>query len=1626
MISVLYVDDESALLEVTKIFMERGGEFSVDTATSAKEAVTKLKGSHFDALISDYQMPEMDGIELLKYLRPRCNGMPFILFTGKGGEEIAGEALNAGADYYIQKGGSPRTQFAELETKIRSAVARRKSEQELRRSEENFRALIENLNEIVWTADPEGTITYISPGISRLGYDPREITGKDISLLVAAEDIPEVARHLAATKAGITEPCEFRVLDRTGKTRWIQVSCRSRTENGSVTGIMGTLTEISAKKMEDADIRGKEHLHRLLMDTAADGIVALDPDTGSPTDYNNEACRILGYTRDDFAKSRAADWEAPDAPQKFSRILNEVPQTGRSVFETRFRTRDGTFRDIRGTAQRIDGGIRQWIGVTFRDVTDENTSAQRLVDKAAEYSDLYEEVPVAGFTLSSAGAITAANRAGTALLAGKQERPVGTPLRDYITADGQAAFDAALVELAVSGGVRGKVFSLDLPGKAEVMVRFDGTAIRDPDGSLRRFSITLADVSALVAEREAEQTAARTAKGIIAGLRDGVIACTPDLLVTEWNEAMEDISGIPAKDAIGKLLTEVLQFSGETRPDSAAGRALAGEIAVIPDTPYEYRATGKNGWCRVVFSPVRDDTGTIRGIAGTVQEVTARTQAVRRIRAQNRLYAIGEGVRSAALEARHLEDFLRETCRLAAGTEGVSLAWIGLFDHAAGILRPVASFGDTGDLPKEGFTIGDHDSGAGPAADAIRTGNTVAGEDPSGHARSLAAIPFRLNGEVVGVITLGSDEPDAFLKAEDDQFALLGSALTSALDLLDKKTLRRHAGKGSHGSWERTRFLAEGLETASIPFAVIFPDGTTGAVNAALCRFLGYTEEELLALPLTGLFSAKDAAADACRHVLATQVPGRFESALRAKNGTEIPVEVFLQSMTDETDGGQCVSVFITDRSTQVTEFARLTQENDRSHALLETCSAPLLLVGARGNVLRANPAACTLFMQQGPGFSLAPESGSGDPRFVELIRICNETGQAQGILRLIRADGSPFDAEAAARRFGNGNGEPSYTLVLREIDSAETSRTAQNDSPEPLHAFLDELPFPVRRVLPEGAGMVFNRAWLAFTGRSAAEEEDEGWLDGVHPDERQQYGTALYGHTTGAPGPFDYRLRSAGGGYRWVREIRYPDTGENGTGGGVTCICLDIDGQKKEEIALAEEKTRYAAAFERAGEGILFIENDRITGANPAAARLLGVPPADIAGHTLSDYSPAAQPDGTDSPRAIQDNLSAVYNGKSRVFPWTFSRPDGTAARARITLAAVPLPGVRQACAVIEDTSREDRSEQEIARLAAFPALNPNPVFEVRPDRTFSYMNPATTNVLLSLGLPPDPSVFLPGDFDKVVPAGAATAPVRACRVVQIRERYFHESICMVPGQTSVRVYAYDITDRVHATEALSYANHKLGILTSITRHDIQNKLSGVFGYLDLLRGSLRDPQLIGYLDKAETSAEAIRHHIDFTRDYESLGGTAPVWQEIRPILADVRSRFDLAEIAFEDPAPGFAVFADPMFAKVLYNLVDNSLRHGVHVRHIRVHGNPTDTGCLLTYEDDGVGIPQDKKELIFERGFTTSSGASRTSGLGLFLVRDILAITGITIHETGVYGEGTRFAIAIPPGKWRIDTTP
>ena len=134
-IRVLYVDDEPSMLDIGKLFLEMDGIFAVDTLTSVSEALTQMKTERYDAILSDYQMPEMDGITFLKQIRSSENKTPFIIFTGRGREDVVIEALNNGADFYIQKGGEIKSQFAELSNKIRYAVSKKHSEEALGESE---------------------------------------------------------------------------------------------------------------------------------------------------------------------------------------------------------------------------------------------------------------------------------------------------------------------------------------------------------------------------------------------------------------------------------------------------------------------------------------------------------------------------------------------------------------------------------------------------------------------------------------------------------------------------------------------------------------------------------------------------------------------------------------------------------------------------------------------------------------------------------------------------------------------------------------------------------------------------------------------------------------------------------------------------------------------------------------------------------------------------------------------------------------------------------------------------------------------------------------------------------------------------------------------------------------------------------------------------------------------------------------------------------------------------------------------------------------------------------------------------------------------------------------------------
>ncbi len=224
MIRVLYVDDEPDLLEIGKIYLEEYGDFSISIIDSPQECLALLKEDQFDAIISDYQMPGMDGIELLKHIRSNENDIPFIIFTGRGREEVVIEALNSGADFYLQKGGDPVAQFAELRHKILSAIANHRAEQKIHEKTEEMDKFFENALDLLCIADTNGNLRRLSrQWETTLGFYRYEMEGKPLFSFVHPDDIASTQEAVAKLSAG--EPAvNFvnRYLCKDGSYRWIE------------------------------------------------------------------------------------------------------------------------------------------------------------------------------------------------------------------------------------------------------------------------------------------------------------------------------------------------------------------------------------------------------------------------------------------------------------------------------------------------------------------------------------------------------------------------------------------------------------------------------------------------------------------------------------------------------------------------------------------------------------------------------------------------------------------------------------------------------------------------------------------------------------------------------------------------------------------------------------------------------------------------------------------------------------------------------------------------------------------------------------------------------------------------------------------------------------------------------------------------------------------------------------------------------------------------------------------------------------------------------------------------------------------------------------------------------------
>ena len=262
LIRVLHVDDEAGFLKTAKQILEMQGPFEVETASSVEEAQEKMKGRTFDAIVCDYMMPEKDGLEFLKELRDSENNITFIIFTGKGREEVAVKALNLGADRYFSKIGKPETVYAELAHGIRQVMEKKKAEEALHQEREMLETVTQN----------------IGAGLTIISKDYHILWANKLIKETYGDVKGKVCYETYHQRTHVCPGCGVQEIFETGKKHvvheqvvsgfdgqnvWLELTATPiRDENGNTTAVLELVVPITKRK------KAEESLNRIMEELA--------------------------------------------------------------------------------------------------------------------------------------------------------------------------------------------------------------------------------------------------------------------------------------------------------------------------------------------------------------------------------------------------------------------------------------------------------------------------------------------------------------------------------------------------------------------------------------------------------------------------------------------------------------------------------------------------------------------------------------------------------------------------------------------------------------------------------------------------------------------------------------------------------------------------------------------------------------------------------------------------------------------------------------------------------------------------------------------------------------------------------------------------------------------------------------------------------------------------------------------------------------------------------------------------------------------------------------------------------------------------------------------------------------
>jgi PAS domain S-box-containing protein len=381
MISVLYVEDDTSLLEIGKFLLEKDDSVRVDTCSSVNDALKKISEKRYDVIISDYAMPVTNGIKFLKTLRSGGDTTPFFFFAGKGRKSVIIDALNLGADFYLEKAGNAKVQFEELMHEVKRAAERTSTSANVDRSPGISGSVPDAVAEGVLVVDPFGKVAAYNQNFLSLLKIPKELTGigSDSAVLLEyirdhVEDPDDLFRKIEtiSTDPGIS--CQGTIHGKGGQVFFW--SSQAQKTGGTISGRIWSFCDISEQHrtgLQLAAVTGQlkaaeEELHHLRKEleekeellhkneevldiirrTTPDGIFTSIG--GTITGTNEQFAEMLGYGTPELAGRSLLDFVSPDSPGE---VLTSVRSGSGGRYEYAVLQRDGSSFRVEATGYPV-------------------------------------------------------------------------------------------------------------------------------------------------------------------------------------------------------------------------------------------------------------------------------------------------------------------------------------------------------------------------------------------------------------------------------------------------------------------------------------------------------------------------------------------------------------------------------------------------------------------------------------------------------------------------------------------------------------------------------------------------------------------------------------------------------------------------------------------------------------------------------------------------------------------------------------------------------------------------------------------------------------------------------------------------------------------------------------------------------------------------------------------------------------------------------------------------------------------------------------------------------------------------------------------------------------------------